>query len=79
MVDRDRNILDMETSKGGEITKSEDFTLVSKIDYAIQGAQDTWTSLEIPFEYFSDKTPEKINVIFGAGIISRQSLNKAMN
>ena len=67
MVNRDRNILDMETSKGGEITKSEDFTLVSKINYAIQGTQDTWTSLEIPFEYFSDKTPEKINVIFGAG------------
>lgn len=67
MVNRDRNILDMETAKGGDVTKSDDFELVSKINYAIQEAQDTWKSLEIPFEYLSDKTPEKINVIFGAG------------
>lgn len=67
MTDRDRNILSMETAKGGEVTYSQDFKLVSKIDYAINGAQNEWLSLSIPFEYFDDANPTKINVIFGSG------------
>lgn len=64
MVDRDRNILGMETAKGGEVT--EKGTLVAKINYAITGDAAEWTELTIPFEYVSDETPEKANVIFCA-------------
>lgn len=65
MVDRDRNILGMETAKGGELT--EKGTLVAKINYAITGDAAEWTELTIPFEYVSEETPEKANVIFCAG------------
>ncbi len=65
MVDRDRNILGMETLQGGEVT--EKGTLVAKINYAITGDAAEWTELTIPFEYVSEETPEKANVIFCAG------------
>lgn len=64
MVDRDRNILGIATSQGGEITHTEGAELIAKINYSIEGDAEEWTKLEIPFEYLSDATPEKINVIF---------------
>lgn len=67
MVDRDRNILDMETTLGGEVTKTDDAECIAKINYAITGTADEWTECTIPFEYLSESTPEKINVIFCAG------------
>lgn len=67
MVDRDRNILGMETAKGGEVTKTEDAECIAKIIYSIEGDTEEWKELTIPFEYLSDATPEKINVIFAAG------------
>lgn len=66
MVDRDRNILDMTTTKGGTVTKSEDFELIAKGTTVITELTSDWVKGEIVFEYLSDATPEKINVIFAA-------------
>lgn len=68
MVNRDRNILGMETALGGVVT--EKGTLIAKIDYQIKGDAEDWTELTIPFEYVDGTeniTPEMINVIFAAG------------
>lgn len=65
MIDRDRNILDMATAKGGEV--SQKGTLIGKINYQISGDAAEWTELTIPFEYVSDENPEKFNIIFSAG------------
>lgn len=67
MTDRDRNILDMATEQGGEVTQKG--TLVAKINYDITGDAADWTELTIPFEYMAgvNASPEKINVIFSAG------------
>jgi len=67
MTDRDRNILGIETIKGGEVTHTEGAECIAKINYAINGDAEEWTFIEIPFEYLSDATPEKLNVIFSAG------------
>ncbi len=67
MVNRDRNILSMETIKGGNVTYTDGAECIAKINYAIKGDAEDWTYLEIPFEYLSDATPEKLNVIFSAG------------
>lgn len=66
MVDRDRNILGMETAQGGEVTASEDAELISKLIYYIEGDAAEWTLFEQPIEYLSDATPEKINVVIAA-------------
>ncbi|WP_290100481.1 PCMD domain-containing protein [uncultured Muribaculum sp.] len=67
MTDRDRNILDMATGQGGEVTQKG--TLVAKINYDITGDAADWTELTVPFEYMAgvNASPEKINVIFSAG------------
>lgn len=66
MVNRDRNILGIETSKGGEVTKSEGAELIAKGTTVIKEVTSEWVKGEIVFEYFSDATPEMINVIFSA-------------
>lgn len=65
MVNRDRNILDMETEQGEAVTKKG--TLIGKINYDITGDAEDWTELTIPFEYLTEDTPEKFNIIFCAG------------
>lgn len=65
MVNRDRNILDMETAQGGAVTKKG--KLIGKINYDITGDAEDWTELTIPFEYLTEDTPEKFNIIFCAG------------
>jgi len=65
MVNRDRNILDMATAQGGEVTQKG--TLIGKINYDITGNAEDWTELTIPFEYLTEDTPEKFNIIFCAG------------
>lgn len=68
MTDRDRNILGMTTSQGGEVSKTNDAALISVIDHSITGIKTEWTYLEIPFEYKStSEKPSKLNVIFSAG------------
>ena len=66
MVDRDRNILGMTTAKGDAVTKSADFELIAKGTTVITELTSDWVKGEIVFEYLSDATPEKINVIFAA-------------
>lgn len=65
MENRDRNILGMSTSQGGDVI--EKGTLIAKIDFQITGDAEEWTECTIPFEYLSDENPEMINVIFSAG------------
>ncbi len=57
MVNRDRNILGMETAKGGEVTKSEGAALVAKVVRPIAEVADEWTNLTVPFEYESEEAP----------------------
>ena len=66
MVDRDRNILGMKTEKGGDVTKSADFELIAKGTTVITETTSEWVKGEIVFKYYSEATPEKINVIFAA-------------
>ena len=67
MTDRDRNVLGMTTLLGGEVTKSDDFELIAKFEHKITTANSEWATLEVPFEYLSNATPTKINVIMSAG------------
>lgn len=66
MVNRDRNILDIETAKGGEVTKSEDAKLIGKAILKIEDVTSEWKKGKVKIEYLSDATPEHINVIFAA-------------
>lgn len=69
MSDRDRNILERETSEGGEVTKTEDAELIAKFieDITVTTADGEWVDQIFAFEYLSDATPEKLNLIFSAG------------
>lgn len=66
MVNRDRNILGMETAKGGEVTKTDGAALIAKAVRPIAPVSHDWTELTVPFEYESEATPEMLNVIFAA-------------
>ena len=66
MMDRDRNILGMETPKGGTVN-SDGCERIAKINFDLDGDAADWTNRVIPFEYESANTPEKFNVIFSAG------------
>lgn len=66
MVNRDRNILGIATSQGGEVTKTDDAELIAKGTTVITETTSEWTKGEIVFEYLSDATPEMLNIIFAA-------------
>ncbi len=66
MVNRDRNILGMETAKGGEVTKTEGAALIAKAIRPIDVVTDEWTGITIPLQYVSKAQPEMFNVIFAA-------------
>ena len=63
MVDREKDVMGMITSG---VTKSKDAECIATINYSIEGDQADWKTLTIPFNYTSDATPEKINVIFSS-------------
>lgn len=63
MLNRDKDVMGMITDG---VTKSEDAECIATINYAIEGDQAEWKTLTIPFNYTSDATPEKINVIFSS-------------
>lgn len=70
MINRDRNILGMETATGGDTTSTEGATLVASLQQAITENNDSvWQSMTIPFAYAEGKEDAKvdsINVIFAA-------------
>ena len=68
MIDRDRNILGMQTAQGGEITKTDDAALIAKgyqLTHPAASSTD-WEVFTLPLEYFSDANPEKVNIVIGA-------------
>lgn len=67
MTDRDRNILDKATDEGGDVTHTSDATLIASLEYSISESTDgEWQTLTVPFDYKTDDTPEKLNVILSA-------------
>lgn len=70
MVDRDRNILGIAHShggEGGEVTKSADAELIASLQESITDSPTSWTKRTIEFYYKNvNAAPEKINVIFAA-------------
>lgn len=66
MIDRDNNILGSETLTGGAVTKTEGAELIATLSKTISGTVAEWETLEIPFDYKSEATPEKINVVISA-------------
>lgn len=73
MVDRDRYVLGKETDG---VTKSADAELIYKLESKIEGEQKEWKNIEIPFEYVTESTPAKINVIFSSADYFTTDRNK---
>ncbi len=74
MVDREKDVLGM--IQDG-ITKSEDFELISKSENYVEGDITEWKQFTYPITYFSDGTPEKINVILSSSdYFNRAELGK---
>lgn len=78
MLDRDRNILleyykshhntDLtEGTQGGAISTTEGAELIAVAEVTLEGTVNEWTLCHIDFEYLSEATPEKMNIIFSAG------------
>jgi hypothetical protein len=68
MRNRDRNILGMETSQGGAVSKTEDAACIAKMIHKISGNMDNWTKSVMEFQYLDENAqPEMINLIFSAG------------
>lgn len=51
MTDRDRNILGMETTVGGDVTKTDDAELIASLESYITEQQDEWATFEAYFDY----------------------------
>lgn len=67
MIDRDRNILGMPTDRGGDVKTENNATCIASFTHNItKSTNNKWESLTIPFEYKTNDTPEKINIIFSA-------------
>lgn len=64
MENRDRNILSIETAKGGEVTTKGE--LIAKGTLVITETTSEWMKGEIKLEYLSDEEPDKFNIIFAA-------------
>lgn len=69
MTDRDRCVLgmSMDECQGGAVTKDADAVLIGKLEAYITENTEEWTKFSADFEYFTDDTPENINVIIAAG------------
>jgi hypothetical protein len=49
------------------LNSSDGATLIGKAEYQISGELGDWTRIAIPFEYYNNSTPEKLNVIISSG------------
>lgn len=78
MEDRDRNVLDMPTPQGGDVT--EKGTLIASYEEYISSSATDWTSKTIKFKYKNTaKVPEKINIIFASTEYFNSTVVKAEN
>jgi hypothetical protein len=48
------------------LTSSNGATLIGKAEYQIDGELGEWKRIAIPFEYYNNSTPEKLNVIISS-------------
>ena len=78
MEDRDRNVLDMPTPQGGDVT--EKGTLIASYEEYISSFATDWTSKTIEFKYKNTaEVPEKINIIFASTEYFNSTVVKAEN
>lgn len=78
MEDRDRNVLDMPTPQGGDVT--EKGTLIASYEEYISSSATDWTSKTIKFKYKNTaEVPEKINIIFASTEYFNSTVVKAEN
>lgn len=78
MEDRDRNVLDMPTPQGGDVT--EKGTLIASYEEYISSSATDWTSKTIEFKYKNTaEVPEKINIIFASTEYFNSTVVKAEN
>lgn len=71
MYNRDRNILGLETTTGGNVTKSEDAACVASVVKSIEGDQtDSLATMVVDLNYGefagTDVLPDSLNIIFSA-------------
>ncbi len=70
MKDRDRNILGIATTMGGEVTKTDDAACIASVEKYIEGDAEEWTDLTAELNYGDfaggDVRPEKLNIIISA-------------
>ena len=78
MTDRDRNILDIETTYGDKPIKQKG-TLVAKYVEYIDAAATSWTKKTIEFNYQNEEEPEKLNLIFCSNDYFSTNVTKAAN
>lgn len=69
MYGRDRNILDMTTTTGGAVTKSDDAACIASVVKSLDAA-DEWTEVTVPINYGeyagTDVMPDSLNLVFSA-------------
>lgn len=78
MTDRDRNILDIETTYGDKPIKQKG-TLVAKYEEHIDAAATSWTKKTIEFNYKNEEEPEKLNLIFCSSDYFSTNVTEAAN
>lgn len=70
LTDRDRNILGLEATVGGEISHTEDAQLIATLEEYITEQQDEWATFEAYFNYGenagADVSNAKLNIIISA-------------
>ncbi|MEE1309754.1 MAG: calycin-like domain-containing protein, partial [Bacteroidaceae bacterium] len=80
MTNRINNILGKDCLQGGAISKTDDAALIASVEYYNNTSVSTWTTMELPLEYKSSATPEKLNIVIAAnGLFDDRSTIKQNN